>query len=340
MRPVSLIATALVVLSAVPAVACAPTPLAAAESFAAARARCDFVAAWDLLAAKERAAHRSAAEWTQRSLATAAAELACREHVSAFGVREATQDRVTVTFTSAEPVAVIELRALLDDADRVSPLARRAIEDRIADTRARILQTAESGPMARGVRRLTAVREGDGWCIDEGEAERLTWLRARAEEARLEAERIEAERLEKERLDAAARARGAAALPLLSVEDVRVAETTLGGRGVFGEVVNMSRETLREIEVRIDYLDRDGLVAAEAFHTILVHGAARYRREDMLLPPGQRRRFGLRAQDPPSTWSGRVRVAVVRIEADPTVEPRDPPQAARATLPVPPVPPR
>jgi hypothetical protein len=332
------------------ALACAPTPQDAAERFLSARARCDFVATWTMLGASERAGLGDVARWTQTAAAEAAENLACRGMVEAVEVsgEDGSHRQVTVRYVLAEPIVVLEFRVLHAER-RFAPLVEWTRLDRlIDDARARLLQNNNWEPRGRQAMTIRAVREGEGadaqWCIDGGLATRARLLaehdaRRRAENERMAEERRQRAELEAEQRrraqeeDAEARRRGEAALPQVTVAAVRVGDTTLRELAVWAEIVNGSRATLREVEVRVEYLDSAGQVIAQKSATPVLRilgippGA---RREHAPLPPGHRRPFGVRADDAPSTWARRVRVTVVRVEADPNFAPQDSPVPATA----------
>lgn len=305
------------------ALACAPTPKEAAERFVRASEQCDFVAAWELLAATERAAVGSVADWTGAQAEEASRTLGCRARVENFAVGTVDGDSVAVTYVLAEPVVVSEFRHLLREREFADVSEWRRLDRAIFDARARLLAADNWEPRSRIVADVATVREGADWCIDAGEARRAAFRRAQRE-------RSEAARLAREAGDRAARERGEAALPLVSVDAVRVGESVLREAGVWGEVVNRSPETLRAVEIRVEYLDRDGLVIGQKTYSpiLFLPSLGSSARDHPPLPPGHRRPFGVRADDAPSTWARRVRVVVVRVEADPTIEPRGPPAPA------------
>lgn len=307
-----------------PAMACAPTPLEAATRFLEARASCDFIAAWAMLATSERAGLGSRAHWTTSQGVDAIEQLDCHARVEDVAIEREDQERITIGYVVAQPVVVAEFQRLHFDAEVAPILERRRLENALTDLRLRLLQQNTWEPRTRFAANTTSVREGDGWCIDEGYAASTERRRQHEQQQVAARERREEEQRQKDRMNAEAAARGAAALPSVSIDAVEVGQTMLREPGVFAEVVNRSRETLRHVEVRIDLLDRDGLVVAERRFAPLLHLSTRAS-DTPPLPPGQRRAFAYRVDMPPSTWARRARVVVERVEADPTVEPRDPP---------------
>lgn len=305
---------------AAPGHACAPTPEAAARTYAEAAGRCDWAKAWTLLSSEDRAAASSAAAWTQEAMAQALRDFACRQRVDS--VRVTRHDGITATaeLVVREPLAAAELRALWLELELRRPSLAEPVRARVIETAASLLTTS-AGPEASAIVEFTVRREGGGWCVHLGEAERLAEDAERRERAAAERERREAEERARSEAERQAKERGAAALPGLSVVALRVADSDRGGKGVFGEVVNASPETIRALTLRIGYLDRDGNVATETDHQLMTAGRdgriSWQGRDVPPLRPGQRRRFGLPLDDAPSTWSGRVVATVVAAEAVP-----------------------
>jgi hypothetical protein len=336
-RAVALAAAGVVATAAGAARACAPTPVAAAERYVQARARCDFVAAWDVLAPAERqAAQDDLAGWSQLEAEKATENLGCRHTVEGFELTEGggpADAKAVVRYVAAVPVVVQEFQRLLEDRERADVLAWRRLDAAILDARLRILQAGTWEPRARIALSIQAVRVDGAWCIDDRIAALAEWKKERA--AARERERTndaERRRAEQEKAEALSR-RAEAALPLVTAEAVRVGQSITNEPGVWAEILNRSRETLAEVEVRIDYLDTaSAVVGQKTFAAILAPtgtDSTRFR-TDRPLPPGQRRPFGVRAQDAPSTWARRARVTVVRVEVDPRVEPSEPAPAPAA----------
>jgi hypothetical protein len=151
------------------------------------------------------------------------------------------------------------------------------------------------------------------WCVflDLERQRRVAEEREAEERARREAEaaRREAEARQREE----ARQRAAAARDKVSVVNLRRGETTLRETGVFGEVVNGSAETLRTVRIAFEFLDAAGNVVEERTWTPILAGAL-IASSGQTLPPGHRRRFGMRADDVTAAWAGRVRARVVEVE--------------------------
>ena len=338
---------AVLALPAAAALACAPSPLEAGEAFLRAVTRCDFPAAWRMLAASERAAFDGGmAAWSQAQARKAAETFACRALVEDVQA-ESTPDpaRVAVRYTLAEPAVVESFRRLLGERESAPVREWEALDRMIRDARGRMLLMDAWEPRIRSARVVMAEQqegaEPHAWCVvagyaAEAEADRAEIARMDAETARLDAEarQRDAARAQREAQNAEALRRGEAARHMIAAEAVRVGETVLREPGVWGEIVNRSPETLRAVRIRVHYLDAAGAVVGQREYSPILHVAdeiAHVRRpEDAPLPPGQRRRFGVRAEDAPSTWSRRVRVEVIRVEADPTRPPAEAPAPAAA----------
>jgi hypothetical protein len=338
------IMAAVLALPSAAALACAPSPIEAGEGFLRAVTRCDFPAAWRMLAASERAAFPGGvAAWSQAQARKAADTFACRALVEDVHA-EATPDasRVAVRFTLAEPAVVESFRRLLEEREIAPVREWEALDRMIRDARGRMLLVDAWEPRIRSVRVVMAERqegaEPPAWCVvagyaAEAEADRAEIARMEAETARWDAEarQRDAERAQREAQDSEALRRGEAARPMIAVEAVRVGETVLREPGVWGEIVNRSPETLRAVRIRVDYLNAAGAVVGQREYSPILHlpATAHLRRpEDAPLPPGQRRRFGMRAEDAPTTWARRVRVEVIRAEVDP----EQPPAEAQAPV--------
>jgi hypothetical protein len=313
--------------SAIPATACAPTPIEAATRFLNARAACDFVTAWAMLAATERAALGSRADWTSEQSADAIGQLDCHSRIEDIAIEREDRDRAMIDYVVARPVVAVEFQRLQIDARFAPFLEQRRLESALTDLKLRLLQQNQWEPRIRTAESIAVVREGGAWCAHDGYAEAAERQRQHERQQAAARERRDAEQRQKDRLNAEAAERGAAALPFISIDAVQVGDTALREPGVWAEIVNRSRETLRHVEVRIDLLDRDGLVVAERRFSAILHLSTRTS-DTPPLPPGQRRRFGYRVDMPPSTWARRARIVVERVEADPTAPPRDPPPPA------------
>lgn len=99
----------------------------------------------------------------------------------------------------------------------------------------------------------------------------------------------------------------------LIVRNVSVGKTNLGEQGVWGEVKNNGERTLKEVEVTIYCLGSDGKpVFEKTYHPVLVSDFA-FGEEGKVLKPGYSRTFGVKLNDAPSDWKGKVDVKVTKI---------------------------
>lgn len=105
-------------------------------------------------------------------------------------------------------------------------------------------------------------------------------------------------------------------LALVEVRNVRVAKTVLADRGVFGELKNLGGRTLKTVEITIYFLDADGRPVHEESYRPVRPVTDFDFDNDGVLKPGYSRKFGYRADDAPSDWSGEVSVVVMSVEFD------------------------
>lgn len=103
-------------------------------------------------------------------------------------------------------------------------------------------------------------------------------------------------------------------LARVTVSGVRVARSVLDQTGVFGEIKNAGDRTLKEVEITIYCLGRDGKpVFEKAYHPVLVTDMS-FGGEGKPLKPGYSRTFGVKMDDAPSDWTRKVDVKVTSVE--------------------------
>jgi hypothetical protein len=102
-------------------------------------------------------------------------------------------------------------------------------------------------------------------------------------------------------------------LSRMTVKGVSVAPTTLGGKGVFGEVKNQGDRTLSEVEIRIYYVDRTGSPIFEKAHYPVLVSKFGLGDSNGPLKPGYSRKFGYGVEEAPSDWSGKVNIKVAKV---------------------------
>lgn len=97
------------------------------------------------------------------------------------------------------------------------------------------------------------------------------------------------------------------------VRKVKVARTALGQTGVFGELKNTGKRTLKEVEITIYCLGADGKPVYEMkYHPVLVTELS-FGDEREPLKPGYSRTFGVKMDDAPSDWNREVDVRVTSV---------------------------
>jgi hypothetical protein len=292
-----------------PAFPCAPTPEALAAAWANAYTACDFSAAWNLLSPSDRRASGDREAWTVTEAADAIETFACYDQVGAVEVEASgNAAEVIARFVVSRPAAVEEFNLLRQRRDRASWRDQTELNSVIERMRARLAETRPWHPRITYTftMRLQHDVALEQWCAFlDLERERVT-AQVRTEElsGRRAAEAVQREEAQR---------RAMAARDKVNIVDVRRGESTLGLTGVFGEVVNSSAEPLRVVRVVFEFLDSAGSVVEERSWTPIFSGTSTTS-SSQPLPPGQRRRFGMRAEDVTAAWSGRVRARVTEVE--------------------------
>lgn len=104
-------------------------------------------------------------------------------------------------------------------------------------------------------------------------------------------------------------------LPKMHVTRLMVGESTLGERGVFGEVQNAGTRSLDEVQITIYFLDQQGRTVHEKTYTPVLVSKYGFDQElNVPLRAGYRHKFGVRTDDAPSAWNGQVRVTVTAVK--------------------------
>jgi hypothetical protein len=106
----------------------------------------------------------------------------------------------------------------------------------------------------------------------------------------------------------------AAYLSKVTVRGVEVSKTSLGGRGIFGEVKNTGDRTLSKVEITVFCLDKDGTRVFEKTYLPVLVTHFSLGGDNTPLKPGYSRKFGYKLDEAPSEWSGKVEVEVTRVE--------------------------
>jgi hypothetical protein len=103
-------------------------------------------------------------------------------------------------------------------------------------------------------------------------------------------------------------------LSKLVVRNVSVGKSVLGEAGAFGEVKNTGDRALKEVEITIFCLGKDGKpVFEKKSHPVLV-GSYAIGKSAEPLKPGYSRQFGVKLDDAPSDWSHKVEIRVTGLE--------------------------
>lgn len=97
----------------------------------------------------------------------------------------------------------------------------------------------------------------------------------------------------------------------LLVRNVEVGKSPLGEDGVFGEIKNSGTRTLKMVRLTIYALDESDNPIFEKTYKPVVEKSPGAVPEP--LKPGYSRQFGVRFDDAPSEWSGKVRVKVTEV---------------------------
>ena len=93
----------------------------------------------------------------------------------------------------------------------------------------------------------------------------------------------------------------------VELQNVRVGESVLGEKGVFGEIKNTGGRTLKEVQIIVYCLDEAGNpVYEDEFYPVMVTESAFTIGERKHLKPNYSQKFGYSLKDAPSDWSGRV----------------------------------
>jgi hypothetical protein len=100
-------------------------------------------------------------------------------------------------------------------------------------------------------------------------------------------------------------------LSRVEVRNVSVGRSVLGGDGAFGEVKNLGDHTLKDVEITIYCLGKDGKPIFEKAHNPVRVSTFN---TDGPLKPGYSRQFGVKLDDAPSDWAKKVDIKVSKVE--------------------------
>jgi hypothetical protein len=98
------------------------------------------------------------------------------------------------------------------------------------------------------------------------------------------------------------------------VRNVTVGESVLGEAGAFGEIKNAGDRTLKEVEITVYCLGRDGKPVFEKQYHPVLESEYSFSDANKPLKPGYSRKFGVKLDDAPAEWSKKVEVRVTGIK--------------------------
>lgn len=102
-------------------------------------------------------------------------------------------------------------------------------------------------------------------------------------------------------------------LPRVIMQKIQVGKTYLDEEGVFGEIKNTGDKTLKEVEISIYCLGKDGRPIFEKSYRPVNVSEFSFGDANQPLKPGYSRQFGVKLDDAPSEWTKKVEVKVVSV---------------------------
>lgn len=102
-------------------------------------------------------------------------------------------------------------------------------------------------------------------------------------------------------------------LQQLEVLGVRVGDG-ITGKGVFGEIKNAGERSLDEVEITIYCLGADDRPIFEKTYRPVLVSSMGFGNDNTPLKPGYSRKFGVRLDDAPSGWAGKVDVKATSVK--------------------------
>ena len=106
-------------------------------------------------------------------------------------------------------------------------------------------------------------------------------------------------------------------LDQVEVRSIKVSKTVFGDPGVWGEIKNLGKRTLTEVEITVYCLDSEGAaIYEESYHPVLNPESSLLAMLGNTEPlkPNYSAKFGYSLEDAPSDWAGKVRVQVTDVE--------------------------
>lgn len=100
----------------------------------------------------------------------------------------------------------------------------------------------------------------------------------------------------------------------VEIRNVHIGKSILDEVGVFGELKNLGDRTLKEVEITIYCLDKNGKAIFEkTYRPVLVSEYSLFG-DNKPLKPNYSKKFGVKLDDAPSDWARKVKVKVTDIE--------------------------
>jgi hypothetical protein len=100
----------------------------------------------------------------------------------------------------------------------------------------------------------------------------------------------------------------------IKITKLKVAKSFLGGLGVFGELKNLGNRSLKEVEITIYFLDKNGKPIFEEVHYPVLVSEYSFGDINKPLKLNYTRKFGYSTNDVPSDWAKKVRAKITNIE--------------------------
>lgn len=278
---------------------CPVTPIATAQAWLKTYWTGDLVGAWKLLHPDEKAAATDESLWSEQTKAEMVESFVLRRKAELLDIISTEDDKsnsATARLSVRTPLAVAEYEALRK---ATSSTPREAHESAIARLKAAIISgTAQTAPMITEIKHLMLLRSGTGWCVNLGLADSA---RHRSEE------KVQIDRLY---------LRAKTALPKISVTDLRRGKGYFNHDyrpGVFGVLINHAEDTLTEVVLTIEFLDKTGRAIYEKTWSV---GRENYSPEGAI-KPNHRKQFSFRADDVPAEWAGGLKAHVKSVKVCP-----------------------
>jgi len=290
----------------------------------------DYVAAYQLVCSQDKSAKNFQSYMRESSGERSALRLALATRTS-YKIKsvkkEGGQAVVTVAVTAPDFDAVY-YEVFGPEYSGAEKISRNKIEKMIAET-----YQGRELPIKSFAQDYTLFKEDDGWKVflDWGKGKQIEEMIAEAREFQarneLQAGRDKyAEILELSPENAVAPAKIAeldqklarqaerlAYAQSLSFSNVSVEQTRVG-LGLFVDIKNNGGRELKMVEVTITFLDREGRALAEKIFRPVDFKENLRIPDNVTLPSGKSKRFGVRVDDAPEGWSQKVQITIRDLE--------------------------